>query len=104
VRGIELEIEQIKQRSHRNESEAEQRMKLIESEILRVRSDSEQIEKETEQIKSETEKLRRENARLRQLNAKGRALLSYVDQHCFPPESSSTPPQPTEPVCGPSSP
>ena len=90
VRGIELEIEQIKQRSQQNESEAAQRMKLIES--------------ETEQIKSETEQLRRENARLRQLNAKGRALLSCVDQHCFPPECSSTPPQPTEPDCGPSLP
>jgi len=83
VRGIELEIEQIKQRSQQNESEAEQRMK---------------------QIESETEQLRRENARLRQLNAKGRALLSCVDQHCFPPECSSIPPQPTESDCGPSSP
>ena len=63
-----------------------------------------EIEIEIEQIKKETEQLRRENARLRQLNAKGRALLSCVDQLCFPPESSSTPPQPTEPDCGPSSP
>ena len=82
MRGIELEIEQIKQRSRQNESEAVQRMK---------------------QIESETEQLRRENARLRQLNAKGRALLSCVDQHCFPPESNSNPPNPTEPDCGPSS-
>jgi hypothetical protein len=29
-------------------------------------------------------------------------LLSCVDQHCFAPECSSTPPQPTEPDCGPS--
>jgi regulator of replication initiation timing len=79
VRGIELEIEQIKK-------------------------ETEQIKSETEQIKSETEQLRLENARLRQLNAKGRALLSCVDQHCFPPESSSIPPQPTEIDCGPSSP
>ena len=42
VREIELEIEQIKQRSRQNESEAEQRMKLIDNEILRVRRDSEQ--------------------------------------------------------------
>ena len=97
VRGIELEIEQIKQRSRQNESEAAQRMKLIESE-------TEQIKRETEQIKKETEQLRRENARLRQLNAKGRALLSCIDQHCFPPESNSNPPNPTEPDCGPSSP
>ncbi len=62
------------------------------------------IEIEIEQIKKETEQLRLENARLRQLNAKGRALLSCVDQHCFAPECSSTPPQATEPDCGPSSP
>jgi regulator of replication initiation timing len=77
--------------------QSEWRMKQLENEILLVR-------KETEQINSETEQLRRENARLRQLNAKGRALLSCVDQHCFAPECSSTPPQPTEPDCGPSSP
>jgi hypothetical protein len=111
VRGIELEIEQIKQRSRQDESEAVQRMKLIESEILRVRSDSEQIEartkqieKETEQIKSETEQLRRENARLKLLNARERALSALIKQHCFPPEYSSTPPQPIEPDCGPSLP
>ncbi len=111
VRGIELEIEQIKQRSRQDESEAVQRMKLIESEILRVRSDSEQIEartkqieKETEQIKSETEQLRRENAKLRRENARERALSALIKQHCFPPECSSTPPQPTEIDCGPSSP
>jgi hypothetical protein len=49
-RGIEIEIEQIKQRSRQNESEAEQRMKQLENEILRVRSETEQIEKETEQL------------------------------------------------------
>ncbi len=76
MRGIELEIEQIKQRSKRNESEAEQRMK---------------------QIESETEQLRRENAR-------ERALSALIKQHCFPPESSSIPPQQTEVDCGPSSP
>jgi hypothetical protein len=106
VREIELEIEQIKQRSKQNESTAVQRMKLIESEILRVKSDSEQIEartkqieSETEQIKSETEQLRLENARLKARNAKGRALLSFVDQHCFPPACSSIPPQPN-PIAG----
>ena len=63
-----------------------------------------QSEWRMKQIEKETEQLMRENARLRQLNAKGRALLSCIDQHCFPPECSSTPPQPTEPDCGPSSP
>jgi len=38
----------------------------------------------------------RENARLRMLNAKTKTLLSYVDQHCFPPESNSTPIPPIE--------
>jgi predicted RNase H-like nuclease (RuvC/YqgF family) len=97
VREIELEIEQVKQRSWQNESEAEQRRMQSEWRMK-------QLESEIEQIKSETEQLRRGNARLRQLNAKGRALLSCVDQHCFPPESSSTPPQPTEIDCGPSLP
>jgi hypothetical protein len=76
VREIELEIEQIKQRSRQNESEAEQRMK---------------------QIESETEQLRRENAR-------ERALSALIKQHCFPPECSSNPPQPIEIDCGPSLP
>ena len=76
MRGIELEIEQIKQRSRQNESEAEQRMKLIESEI---------------------EQLRRENAR-------ERALSALIKQHCFPPESNSNPPKPIESDCGPSLP
>jgi ribosome maturation protein Sdo1 len=38
----------------------------------------------------------RENARLRMLNAKTKTLLSYVDRHCFPPESNSTPIPPIE--------
>jgi hypothetical protein len=76
VREIEREIEQIKQRTRQNESEAVQRMK---------------------QIESETEQLRRENGR-------ERALSALIKQHCFPPERSSTPPQPTEPDCGLSSP
>ena len=91
VRGIELEIEQSKQRT-----------KQIESDILRVRSDSEQIEREAELIRSETEQLRRENARLKQLNARERALSALIKQHCFPPECSSTLPKPTEPDCEPS--
>ena len=62
------------------------------------------IEQRTKLIENETEQLRKENARLKELNAKGRALLSCVDQLCFPPECSSTPPAPIEPDCGPSSP
>ncbi len=66
-----------------NESEAEQRMK--------------QIEERTKQIESETEQLRRENAR-------GRTLSALIKQHCFPPESNSNLPKPTEIDCGTSSP
>jgi hypothetical protein len=83
VRGIELEIEQIKQRSQRNESEAEQRMK--------------QIEERTTHIESETEQFKGENASEKTLSA-------LIKQHCFPRESISNDPKPTEIDCGPSSP
>ena len=65
-------------------------------EIEQIKKETEQIKTEAEQIKKETEQLRRENARLRMLNAKTKTLLSYVDQHCFPPESNSTPIPPIE--------
>jgi glutamate synthase domain-containing protein 3 len=45
---------------------------------------------ELERIKTETEQLRRENARQK-------ALSALIKQHCFPPESSSTPIPPIEP-------
>jgi hypothetical protein len=48
------------------------------------------------QIKNETEQLRQENAR-------GRQLLASIDALCFPPECSSTHPNPTEPDSRPSS-
>ncbi len=73
----------------------ELRMKQLKSEIEQIKSDSEQIEKETEQ-------LRRENARLRTLNARQRALSALIKQHCFPPESNSTPIPPIEPGSSPS--
>ena len=56
-----------------------------------------QSEWRMKQLESEIEQLRRENAR-------ERALSALIKQHCFPPECSSTPPQPTEPDYGPSSP
>ena len=34
----------------------------------------------------------------------GPALSVLIKQNCFPPECSSSPPAPTEPDCGPSSP
>ena len=77
--GYELRMLQYEQRKMQHEL----RMKQLKSEI--------------EQIKKETEQLRRENARLRMLNAKTKNLLSYVDQHCFPPESNSTQIPPIEP-------
>ncbi len=63
-----------------------------------------EIEQRTKLIENETEQLRKENARLKELNAKGRALLSCVDQLCFPPDSSSTPAPPTASDGKPSSP
>ena len=68
----------------------ELRMKQLKSEIEQIKSDSEQIEKDCEQIEKETEQLRRENARQK-------ALSALIKQHCFPPESNSTPIPPIEP-------
>jgi glutamate synthase domain-containing protein 3 len=45
---------------------------------------------EIERIKTETEQLRRKNARQK-------ALSALIKQHCFPPESNSTPIPPIEP-------
>ena len=67
----------------------EQRKMLNE---LRIR----QIDARTKQIENETEQLRQENAR-------GRQLLASIDALCFPPECSSTHPNPTEPDSRPSS-
>ena len=46
----------------------------------------------------------RENDRLAKLNARDDALSALIKQHCFPPESSSSPPKSTEPDCRPSFP
>jgi septal ring factor EnvC (AmiA/AmiB activator) len=69
---------------------SKERTKQIESEILRVRNDSELIEKDTEQIEKETEQLRQENAR-------EKALSDSIKRLCFPPESSSIAQTPIEP-------
>jgi hypothetical protein len=66
----------------------EQRMKQLESDILRVRSDREQIEKEIEQLDHE--------------NAKEEAFSDSMKQLCFPPESSSIPQASTAPDYKPS--
>ncbi len=80
----------------RRDPDYERRMNALRSDRERIENDILQVEKEIERIESETEQLRRENARLRALNAKAKILLSYVDQHCFPPESSSIPIPPAE--------
>ena len=74
----------------------ERRMNALRIDRERIENDIFQIENEILQIEKDTEQLRRENARLRALNAKAKILLSCVDQHCFPPESSSIPVTSTE--------
>jgi cell division protein FtsB len=82
----------------------EMRMNALAIRIQKTRNETEQIKKETEQIERDIERLRQENDRLRMLNFRTQSLLSSVDQICFPLESSSIHPSPTEPDCGPSSP
>jgi septal ring factor EnvC (AmiA/AmiB activator) len=89
----------------------EWRMKQLENDILRVRRDRERIENDilqvrndSERIEKETEQLRQETEQLRQQNSKGRQLLASIDALCFPPESSSIPPNPIEPGSKPSLP
>jgi len=53
-------------------------------------------EQRMKQLRSEIEQLRR-------VNAREKALSALIRQHCFPPESSSIPPLPTESDCGSSS-
>ena len=71
---------------------------------LRIEKQIEQIDERTKQIENDTEQLRRENARLAKLNARDDALSALIKQHCFPPESSSSPQKTIEPDYGPSSP
>lgn len=70
---------------------------LIESETEQLVNESEQIRRETEQIKRETEQIERETEQLRRENARNRILLSYVEQLCSLPDSSSIPMPPTAP-------
>ena len=62
-----------------------------------------QLAKDIEQIRKDSERLRQETAKLRLQNARGRQLLASIDALCFPPECSSTHPNPTEPDSRPSS-
>jgi septal ring factor EnvC (AmiA/AmiB activator) len=82
----------------------EQRTRETEIAILRERQKRLQIEKQIEQIDERTKQIENEIEQLRRENARLKTLLACVDQLCFPPESSSSPPKSTEPDCGPSSP
>ena len=75
----------------------EWRMKQLENEILRVRSESEQIENETRQIVKETELLRQQRAR-------EKAWRTSVEQFFSQPESTLTPQAAIELDSKPSSP
>ncbi|MFN7897956.1 MAG: hypothetical protein ACK535_00235 [Cyanobacteriota bacterium] len=67
----------------RRDPDYEQRKMQHELRMQQLKSEIEQIEKETEQLRRE--------------NAKQKALSALIKQHCFPPESSSTPIPPIEP-------
>ena len=81
----------------RRDPDYEQRMML--SEQREILSEQRKMQHEWRMNQLESELLQ-----LRQENAKGRQLLARIDALCFAPESSSIPPNPTEPVSGPSSP
>lgn len=66
----------------------ELRMKQLANDIERSKERTKQIEKEIEQLRLE--------------NAREKALSALIRQRCFPPESCSIPPLPTESDCGPS--
>jgi hypothetical protein len=74
----------------RRDPDYEQRVMQYEQRKMQHELRMKQLKSEIEQIKKETEQLRRENAR-------EKALSALIKQHCFPPESNSTPIPPIEP-------
>jgi len=74
----------------RRDPDYEQRVMQYEQRKMQHELRMKQLKIEIERIKTETEQLRRENAR-------ERALSALIKQHCFPPESNSTPIPPIEP-------
>jgi hypothetical protein len=76
----------------------------IENDILQVRSDNERIESDILQVETEIEQIKKETEQLRQDNAREKALSASIRRLCFPPESSSTLPTPTGPDSKPSCP
>jgi uncharacterized protein YciW len=69
----------------------------VEERLLQLQNDSALIERETEQLVNESEQSERETEQLRRGNARNRILLSYVEQLCSLPDSSSIPMPPTAP-------
>ena len=112
--GYEQRVMQHEQRMSENQiafERSKERTKQIESEILRVRNDSELIEKEilrvkndSELIEKDTEQIEKETEQLRQENAREKALSDSIKRLCFPPESSSIHQTPIEPGSKPSLP
>jgi hypothetical protein len=76
----------------------------IEARTNALRRESEQIKNEILLVRSDRERIEKETERLRQINAREKALSASIRELCFPPESNSTPPTPTEPDSKPSSP
>ena len=74
----------------RRDPDYEQRVMQYEQRKMQHELRMKQLKIEIERIKKETEQLRRENAR-------EKALSALIKQHCFPPESNSTPIPPIEP-------
>ena len=81
----------------------EQSIVLHEQQLLQYEQRRIQHELRMKRLERETEQLRKETEQLRQQNARGRQLLASIDALCFPPECSSTHPNPTEPDSRPSS-
>jgi hypothetical protein len=83
---------------------SERRTRQIESDIVRLRSESEQISKETVLIENEILQIEQETELLRQQNAKGKEWLASMHALCYPDASSSTPAPPIATGSEPSSP
>jgi peptidoglycan hydrolase CwlO-like protein len=100
MQQAESEILRVRSDSEQIKNEADQ----IKNEAEQIKNEAEQIKNEAEQIKNETELIKRETERLRTVNAKLRALNASGRLLCCPPESNSTPATAIEPDCKPSSP
>jgi multidrug resistance efflux pump len=75
----------------------EQRVMQHELRMLQYEQRKMQHELRMKQLKSEIEQIKKETEQLRRENARQKALSALIKQHCFPPESNSTPIPPIEP-------